>query len=76
VSCKFLYAGVAKTSHKYAKGHTRAVWQNAVSQFYTGLAHGYLVNPAIVQLIYGHKNSTNRIIAIGASLSVAYITMS
>jgi hypothetical protein len=58
--------------------HMTAVWRNAVLQFYTGLAHGYVVNPTMLQCYNWYMdtiNPTNTIITTSTSLAVAYITI-
>jgi hypothetical protein len=49
--------GLLKCHINTQRVHTTAVWQNVVLQFYSGLAHGYIVNPTMLQLIHGHKKS-------------------
>jgi hypothetical protein len=58
--------------------HTTAVWRNAVIQPHSGFAHGYILNPTMLQYYKWYMdiwNPINTIITTSATLAVAYITL-
>jgi hypothetical protein len=51
--------GLPKCHINTRRVHTTAVWRNAVLQFYTGLAHGYVVNPTMLQCYNWYMDTIN-----------------